>query len=745
MWRADSSGTPTPASQISIPSRDEFVGANACASCHLQQFEQWKRSTHGRAGGFPGQIEVIARFDGRPLHFANAVVTPQRVGSDYSFAVEETGRPRQVFAVDAVVGGGHMTGGGTQAFFTRSSDGTYRFLPFDFIRKENLWFCNARTSTKEGLTPITPALSLHDCADWPPWRVLGDSEDHDNCQSCHGSQIELGRDREHAAWHTQIGSLTIDCEACHGPGRTHLARVADPAAIKTGDLGYRTLDTLDKDASLGVCFQCHALKTTIKAGYRTGADFSAFYSLLLPLLGDEPVHPDGRTKSFAYQQGHLWSDCYVNGGMTCTSCHDPHTQGYRDTQGRTLAGRFDDRQCTSCHQSKAVQPESHTHHAPGTDGARCVSCHMPYLQQPAFGNELHFARSDHTIPVPRADLDAALGITNACRGCHRDMTENQVEQQVIRWYGARKPIAKAIAAAFAVANQHDPVAAARLVLRSDEKHTAALFAGMARFVDKFIVPDQSNLDAEIQARLLALVEHPNQDVRALALAALHIADGVNPKTRQVLDVHRLKVGVAADGVRGRWAFILLFYADQAHERGMTLRSIALFERARELEPDRPRTLTSLGLAYAEGGQLPAAEGLLRRSLELDPAQPRALVVLGEILRDLHQVDQAKQAWRDALLIDAGTAIAELRLGELAFAEGDDVHSLQHCDRALSIDPNLAQAYFVKGQAHDRQGATEAARRALTAGLALDAKSDEAQRARALLQRLRPAEPRPAEP
>src|SRR5207245_10732455 len=54
----------------------DFVGAEACASCHVAEYEMWKRSTHGRAGGPPNPGRVIAPFDGRPLRFRGAVVTP---------------------------------------------------------------------------------------------------------------------------------------------------------------------------------------------------------------------------------------------------------------------------------------------------------------------------------------------------------------------------------------------------------------------------------------------------------------------------------------------------------------------------------------------------------------------------------------------------------------------------------------------------------------------------------------------
>lgn len=736
----------------------DFVGAEKCAECHRAEYDRWRASTHGRAGGLPGKVEVIARFDGQPLHFRDAVVTPRKEGDVYTFTVEEPGKKQVILRVSGVVGGGHMVGGGTQGFFSTFPDGTYRFIPFDFIRKEGVWFCNARTATEEGLIPITRELSLHECADWPQNRVLGASDEHENCQSCHGSQVVLDRDVKQARWRTRMRSLAIDCETCHGPGRRHLQLVADPAAVAAGDVGMQAFDTLTKDASLGVCWQCHALKSTLRPGFLSGKPLESYYSLLMPQLGEEPHHPDGRTKTFAYQQGHLWSDCYLNGSMTCTSCHDPHSQTYRDEQGRPLRGRFDDGQCTGCHPSKQERPQAHTHHAPTSEGSRCVACHMPFLQQPDFGRQLGYARSDHAIPIPRHDLDQSVGVRNACRGCHPEISEADLGAKLTAWYGVLKPLARGVAAAFEVPRLEDATQAARLVLRHDEKHAAALYTGLARFTARFLRPDMGELPGEVVDRLLRLGEHENLDVRALALASLDLAIGhasgvhsgpvqtgllprptpqnallqnrlvqdaqkaasADPaRARAALEQHRRATGEPAERVRQRWAATLAFYAEEARERGVLLQAVALYEKALAVEPARPDVLTSLGVALADGGRLDDAARVLRRSLELLPEQPRALLRLGLILRELRARPAALLAFRQAVAIDDGAALAHLQLGEAALEDDQVDAALHHAARAEAGDSRLAAAHVLRAQALLRKRSLPEALRAVEAGLALD--------------------------
>ena len=113
----------------------EFVGTDRCAECHRDVAEAWRGSTHAKAGGPPGQVNVIAPFDGTPIRFADAEVIPRSSGGRFTFTVRQNGADDRMFTVDGVVGGGHMQGGGTQGFVSRFADGTWRFLPFDFSRQ----------------------------------------------------------------------------------------------------------------------------------------------------------------------------------------------------------------------------------------------------------------------------------------------------------------------------------------------------------------------------------------------------------------------------------------------------------------------------------------------------------------------------------------------------------------------------------------------------------------------------------
>lgn len=727
-----------------IVRREDFVGSEKCASCHQREFGMWKASTHAAAGGVPPMVKVIARFNGAPIRFRDATVIPATAGGRFTFTVKRPGRPDRTYRVDGVIGGGHMQGGGTQGFVTRVVDGTYRFLPFDFSRHSNRWFCNTIGRADHGWQPITPDLSLDECVDFPPVRALGDDARFSNCASCHGSQITMALDTVARRYRTEFTSLGINCESCHGPGRRHLALVADTGAVARGDVGMAALATYPKDSSLGTCWQCHALKDQLRKGYVSGKPLEAYYAMRTPQLGDEAHLPDGRVRTFAYQQGHLYSDCYVNGGMTCTSCHDPHSQGYRDVNGVALTGRFDDRQCTSCHASKGVKPALHTRHKSGSPGSQCTSCHMPYLQEPELGPSIQYARSDHAIPIPRPAFDSTLGVRSACRICHADRSEGALDAQVRAWWGEVKPHARAIDALVEAQRGGDRASVAKLLLVPDERHTAALFAGMAWFLEHHLAPDVPELEDDVVRRLEKLATHPDPDVRALALASLHYSAGQDNAVRRVL-ADALRQPQPADHLlRSRWVVILGYLGDKARGEGKADVAIRTYRKALEVEPENARVYQNLGLAYSMTRSLDQAVQAYRRSLEIDGSQPLTLVNLGIAYDEQRQGAQAVAAYERAIALNEFEPLAWFNLGNVYLKSGDLPEAKSDYERALASDPSIAAANFYLARIALQQRDFPAALAALESGLEFDPKNAEALQMRDQLQKAG-VQPRRASP
>jgi tetratricopeptide (TPR) repeat protein len=569
---------------------EDFVGSETCAGCHRREYDRWRESAHARAGGLPSPETVIGPFDGAAVRFRDAVITPERGDNgEYVFRVEPEGEPPRTIKVDAVVGGGLMVGGGTQASFAEFPDGSWRFIPFDYSKHKDLWFCSTHG---RGWLPIDESLSLQECQDWPlVWTkgFLGIG-----CQNCHGSQISLKYLPGERRYRTTVKSFSVNCESCHGPGRRHVEIARSGRIHEVEDIGMDSLELLDKDGSLQVCFQCHAKKVTLDNDYLPGDAFEDFYALSAPVL-DASLHHDGRVRGFGYQKNHLYSDCYLNGSMTCVDCHAPHSQAYRDIYGTELVGRFDNQQCLGCHAAKADDPEGHSHHPADSPGNLCTSCHMPYLQHQEVGDKIQYGRSDHTIPIPRPAFDTALGIENACQKCHREQGLAWQQEKFEQWYGPIKPhkpiISKLLQAPSGEALEE-------MVLGIDGSHPLAELDLLGVWIDRALLPRATEMKPALVGRLRELAASPDIDMEATALMILHFTRGHDPAVRAFLDAQLRNAGPKESALRHRWAGMLWVLGMKHTARGDADGALASFEGAVEIKPDFADAHASLGDYYA---------------------------------------------------------------------------------------------------------------------------------------------------
>jgi tetratricopeptide (TPR) repeat protein len=187
-----------------------------------------------------------------------------------------------------------------------------------------------------------------------------------------------------------------------------------------------------------------------------------------------------------------------------------------------------------------------------------------------------------------------------------------------------------------------------------------------------------------------------------------------------------------------------FFAEQQYDR-----AFAAFERAHALAPADPRPIHALGRIAGLLNQISTAEQRFREALAVDPRFVPALtdlaIVLGRmgrpgeavtlleraceqqpgdisirsllgqnLLRD-GQARRAAEVFEDCLKLPTADRLATLYafLGRARMEAGQDEPARQALEKALAIDPGLAQAHLWLGQlliktGHEQEGQRESA-------------------------------------
>ena len=226
-----------------------------------------------------------------------------------------------------------------------------------------------------------PAFWQIESRRWIDWKEITPIPDgaHDlkqiwnaNCFNCHATNLVQGYDIASKQYRTTWTEMGIGCEACHGPGREHVALAdaweKDPAIKPAYDSqqerpsAHAMLKTLSPRSAeprrvFDTCAYCHGNKTNFFVGFRAGDRYEDY---ALPfLLSDEiPANdlqgefwPDGKPNRFNRNQALMLSGCFQAGAIACTNCHVAHGSRYEHSlKVNIYEGRYGDTLCTQCHQ-----------------------------------------------------------------------------------------------------------------------------------------------------------------------------------------------------------------------------------------------------------------------------------------------------------------------------------------------------------------------------------------------------------
>ncbi len=458
------------------------------------------------------------------------------------------------------------------------------------------------------------------------------------CADCHSTDVRKSWSPQSQSYATSFAEMPVSCEACHGPGSQHVAWANERRA----DVGKGLSIALDERADvywapdpvtrkparsrprtsereIEMCARCHSRRGLIHEDVVRGQPVSDDYRVAL--LDDELYYSDGQIKGEVYEYGSFLQSRMFAEGVTCSDCHDPHSQRLRAP---------DDGVCLQCH-AQSYATAKHHFHPEGSTGARCISCHMPATTYMVVDG-----RRDHSLRVPRPDQSVTLGVPNACNGCHRDRSAAWAAQTVERWYGHAPAGFQHYAEALAAGTRGEPGAEHLLAkLATDRGQPAIARASGIERIRRFT--------PETLAATRDGLGDPDPLVRR---ASVHALAALDPRIRAALLAPLLDDSVRS--VRLEAVAALADVPDDLIPPRVRQGATAEFIAAQELEGDRPEAHLALASLYAAQQDFARAEASLLRALAIDPAFVPAAVNLADLYRALGRDDDGERVVREAL-------------------------------------------------------------------------------------------------
>ena len=434
-----------------------FVGSSSCASCHASEFNAWRPSQHAAAMQHATPSATLGRFENTRFANGSATYTFLRRG-DSSF-VNATGPDgaRRDYPVRYTFGVWPL-----QQYLVELSKGRLQALPIAWDTRPEAqggqrWFSLAPAPEPP------PGDPFHWTGYQYNWNYM--------CADCHSTDVSKGYVAAADSFDTKFSEVSVGCEACHGPGSAHLSWARYPSWLRrfwhddglpaqlterrgvhwsidstTGNGKRSAPRTTDRE--IETCAQCHGRRSHIADGYTAGRPLLDYYAPLTIAPG--LYHPDGQQLDEVYNYASFLQSKMYSKGVTCSDCHDPHTQKLR-APGNAV--------CAQCHRPATYDTSAHHFHRAGSEGAQCAACHMPdtnYMQIDA--------RRDHSIRIPRPDLSVALGVPNACNRCHTNQNAPWAAAAIRGWYPNPNPGFQRFAHAFAADDRNAPAATDSLVM-----------------------------------------------------------------------------------------------------------------------------------------------------------------------------------------------------------------------------------------------------------------------------------------
>jgi predicted CXXCH cytochrome family protein len=482
------------------------------------------------------------------------------------------------------------------------------------------------------------------------------------CGVCHATGYDAGYDLPSRSYATLEVEIGVGCEACHGGGAGHVAWAEDPEASTAPVLanGGFPVDCGNPEAIVQQCAGCHSRREPFFDHSPTpGTPYHDAYNL--SLLRPGLYEADGQILDEVYVYGSFLQSKMYARGVGCTNCHEPHGARLK-AEGNAV--------CTQCH-GPAGNPDfptlrkaeydapTHHFHIPGTPGAACKSCHM--TERVYMGNDW---RADHSLRIPRPDLNAVTGAPDACTDCHADRDSAWAAGRIAAWYPESDRRGPHYGETLA-RGRADPAAASDDLVRLAQDTGRP---GIVRATALWLL--ERSGEPESAAASAPLLEDPDPLVRAAAVSAQRLA----PPPERVGRLVSL-LGDPSRNVRVATARALIDapIARLPDRLAADMRTaFGEWQTSMQNRLDFPEIHLQLGGTALTMRNLPAASQAFREVVALDPQRTDAWMMLARIAMATEGPATARAILEEAVAANPDDLALALSLAEVSDGAAPDL-------------------------------------------------------------------------
>lgn len=619
----------------------EFVGSDACQSCHSQEHRLWTTSDHHKALAFANDSTVLGNFNNVILEADGIRSRFFQERDTFFIETEAADGSLQIFPIQYVIG--HYP---LQQYMVAFPGGRYQVTRQSWDSREGKWFHQYAGDN------IAAGDFLHWTGNGQNWNTM--------CASCHSTHLQKNYDLPTDTYHTSYEEVTIGCESCHGPGSQHIA-LASLEEYPNEKYGQ-----IEASVIVSSCMPCHARKTDLRAVPVQSTELLDNY--IPQIISTDFYFGDGQVKEEDYVYGSFVQSRMHREGVQCLNCHNAHS-GKLLQEGNAL--------CLQCHEPSYAEVTHHFHPA-DSEGAQCINCHMP--ERTYMGND---HRRDHSFRIPRPDQSVEYGTPNACTSCHSNQSNQWAAEQVEAWYGAERAYHFSDDLLAGSSLEENSVPSLLHLLNNDEqpliaRATAVYYLGQI-------------LTEQAQDAIRKALNHQEAWIRFQALNAL----STQPMPNWLNEAAPL---LADEVLAVRIAAARLFHSTEAHlylsnSRADTYQS-ALQEYQDYLQLQADFAVGSMQWAdfHLQDGQAEEAVRWYRKALEKDQQMNYARFNLASALSSLQRPEEALSVLVEALHEDPTNSRTHYNLALLYYELQKLDLAENHFQKALQLTPPILGAF-----------------------------------------------------